>query len=148
MLGAASATRTITNDDVAVPLTPSSYKGATQDGNYVFFTVTANRTLTGFRINDLTNTCSGGGEITGGVDWSDATLSIADDGSFQARGKLDGLASLGRHRVDRLVGEVHRPLRYSDVRDWNGDREQRAEVQGTPHYSCSSGLKSWSAKLQ
>src|SRR5437764_831677 len=31
-------TETIKNDDTAVPLTAGSYKGATQNGNYVFFT--------------------------------------------------------------------------------------------------------------
>jgi Calx-beta domain len=48
-----TATATIANDDTAVPVTPGSYQGATQNGNFVVFTLMANRTITGFRVNDL-----------------------------------------------------------------------------------------------
>ena len=42
------------------PVTAGSYKGATQNGNFVFFTMSADRTFTGFRVNDLPAACNGG----------------------------------------------------------------------------------------
>jgi Calx-beta domain/RTX calcium-binding nonapeptide repeat (4 copies) len=147
VLGTASATGTIANDDVAVPITPGSYKGATQDGNYVFFTVTPNRTVTGFRINDLTNTCSGGGEITGGVDWSDSTFPIREDGSFQAEGSWSGSQVSGDTEWTGWSANVGG--RFDSPTSMTGTVIENNELnyKGT-HYSCSSGQKAWSAKLQ
>jgi Calx-beta domain/RTX calcium-binding nonapeptide repeat (4 copies) len=147
VLGTAAATGTITNDDVAVPATPGSYKGATQDGNYVFFTVTPNRTVTGFRINDLTNTCSGGGEITGGVDWSESTFAIREDGSFQAEGSWSGSAVSGDTEWTGWSAKV--TGRFDSPTSMTGTVIENNELnyKGT-HYSCSSGQKAWSAKLQ
>src|SRR5262249_46252602 len=119
----------------------------TQDGNYVFFTVTPNRTITGFRINDLTNTCNGGGEITGGVDWSDSTFPIREDGSFQAEGSWAGAEGSGGVGFTAWSAKVGG--RFDTPTSMTGTVIENNELKykGTP-YSCSSGQKAWSAKLQ
>ena len=55
------------------PVTPGQYQGQTQNGNFVFFTVTPSRTVTGMRINDLPDQCNGGLSISGGDDFGDST---------------------------------------------------------------------------
>jgi len=85
-----TATGTITNDDVAAAIAPGTYKGATQEGNFVFFTVLTDRTVTGFRVNDVAESCQPGGRITGGVDWGKSVFPILTDGSFTAQGSWSG----------------------------------------------------------
>ena len=65
------------------PLTPGSYKGATQDGNSVFFTVTGDRRMTDWRVNDLTEQCNAGYELPGAVSLgAQNSIQIGDDGHF------------------------------------------------------------------
>ena len=54
------------------PVTPGQYQGQTQNGNFVFLTVTPSRTVTGMRINDLPEQCNGGLSLTGGDDFGDS----------------------------------------------------------------------------
>src|SRR5262249_6045384 len=60
----------------ASPVTAGSWKGATQNGNYVFFTVTPGRTVTAFRVNDLPDPCAEGPILTGGEDFGNSTFTI------------------------------------------------------------------------
>jgi hypothetical protein len=66
-----------------VAVTPGSFKGATSVGNYVFFDVTVDRYVTGFRVNDFRMTCDGPLVLGGGLP-SDALpkMLIKSDGSF------------------------------------------------------------------
>src|SRR5579862_109903 len=61
-----------------------SWQGATQEGNYVYFTVTPTATITQFRTNSLTETCNGDLDLSGGVSWGAQEWSIAGDGSVTA----------------------------------------------------------------
>lgn len=141
-----TAVGTITNDDTAVPVTVGSYKGATQNGNYVFFTVTGARTVTGFRINSLPETCSPYGEVTGSVDWTKNTFSIRTDGSFRATGSWTG---------SDVDGDVVWTARSAEL---NGKIEggsasgtvivkDELTYKGT-HMTCSSGIVTWTATVQ
>jgi hypothetical protein len=85
-----TGTGTITNDDVAAPATPGSYKGATQEGNFVFFTVGGDRSVSGFRVNDISEDCGGGEELNGGVSFNGLILPIATDGSWLAQNTWTG----------------------------------------------------------
>jgi hypothetical protein len=68
-----------------VAVTPGSYKGATSVGNYVFFDVTSDRSVAGFRVNDFRRVCDGALYIYGGLDLGAASrLRIQADGSFSA----------------------------------------------------------------
>ena len=106
------ATGRITNDDSGMPVTPGSYKGATQNGNYVFFTVLADRTLRRFRVNDLPQRC-GGVRTTGGEDLGDSVYRINANGAFS--GKTTWTGSVVENDVEwtrrdtRLTGTFNSP---------------------------------------
>ena len=95
-LARAAATGTINNDDTAVPIAPGSYKGTTQNGSFVFFTVTATRTITDFRANDLSEICDPGGiRLIGGSDFGTSAFAINADGRFSAEGTWSGSDTQG-----------------------------------------------------
>jgi len=141
-----TATGTITNDDTAVPVTPGAYKGATQEGNYVFLTVLPNRTVTGFRVNDLPETCDGPLRITGGVDWSDSTFSIREDGSFIATGTWTGSNVQGDAEWTKWDAKLTGVFNGTTVTGTITVSDE-LNYKGT-HYRCSTGEKKWSATLQ
>ncbi len=145
-LGKATATGRITNDDTAVPVTAGEYKGATQNGNYVFFTVTPNRTVTQFRVNDLPETCSPYGRITGGSNFGSSTFTIRADGSFSAVGNWSGSDKQGDVEWTGWSAEVKGQFNGSSV---TGTITEKNELnyKGT-HITCTSGLISWTASLQ
>jgi hypothetical protein len=129
------------------PVTPGPYQGQTQNGNFVFLTVTGSRTFTGFRINDLPESCNGGLSITGGSDFGDSVMRIADDGSFSAEGRWDG--SDVRGDVEWKHWDVKIAGRFSSATSLSGTIIENYVLtyQGT-QYSCSSGQISWSATLR
>lgn len=65
--------------------TAGSWQGATQEGNYVYFTVTPDGSITLFRTNSLTENCNGDLYLTGGVDWGTQSFQIGDDGTLAAQ---------------------------------------------------------------
>ena len=143
-----SATATITNDDTASAVTPGSYKGTTQNGSFVFFTVTPDRAITAFRANDLPEACDPGGlRLTGGSDFGDSVFHIDSAGRFQAEGRWDGSEVVGdaewTHWDATVSGSFASPTSVS------GTVVERLELnyKGT-HYRCSSGQISWSATRQ
>lgn len=129
------------------PVTPGSYQGATQNGNFVFLTVSANRTLTGMRVNDLPAECDGGGSLTGGEDFGDNTFTIRDDGTFQAEGTWDGSTVQGdiewTHWDGRIAG------RFDSATSVTGTivMTYGLKYKGTA-LKCSSGEITWSATLR
>ena len=141
-----TATGTITNDDTAPPVVPGAYKGATQDGNFVFLTVTPDRRLTGFRVNDLPENCNGPFLLRGGVDWSENTFSIRSDGSFSAQGQWTGSVVNGDLEFTgwsaMLVGTFTGTTVSGTVATADDVR-----YQGSP-YHCATGVVRWSATLQ
>ena len=142
-----SATGTITNDDTAVPLTPGAYKGATQNGDFVFFTVLANRTLTGFRINDVKENCSPPDiYLYGVIDWTDDTWTIGADGRFTAEGSWTGSEKQDDVEWTNWYAKVTGLFSGTTV---NGTLiiSDELNYDGT-HYRCSTGEKTWTATLQ
>jgi hemolysin type calcium-binding protein len=129
------------------PVTPGSYQGQTQNGNFVFLTVLGNRTVTGFRINDLPETCNGGLSLTGGDDFGDSVFRVQDDGSFAAQGRWDGSQVSGdaewTHWDVRISG------RFDSATSVTGTivENQELNYRGT-HYACSSGEIRWTATLR
>src|SRR5262249_60904812 len=142
-----TATATIKNDDTAVPITAGSYKGATQNGNYVFFTLTSDRTVTGFRVNDLPESCDPSGEITGGIDFGKDVFHIGPAGQLLAEGSWTG---------SNVQGDVEWTSFYAKI---TGVFGTPTSISGTiiekdelnykgQHYRCSSREITWSATLQ
>lgn len=142
-----TATGTITNDDTAVPVTAGSYKGATQNGNYVFFTLLPSRAITGFRINDLPCDCDPGGRLTGGENFGDSVFPIRADGTFDAEDEWSGSVAQGgiewKYVYVKITGAFSSPTSVA------GTIIVKYELnyQGT-HFRCSSGEVRWSAELQ
>jgi len=131
----------------ASPVTAGSYQGQTQNGNFVFLTVTGNRTFTGFRINDLPAPCDVGGTLTGGEDFGDSVFSIRDDGSFDAVGNWDGSQVSGdiefTHWDGRVAGRFDTATTVSGTIIMN----YGFKYQGSP-IRCSSNVISWTATLK
>jgi hypothetical protein len=146
-LAKASATATIRNDDTAVSVTPGSYKGQTQNGNYVFFTLTGDRKITGFRVNDLTETCDPGGRITGGIDFGTNVFNVGTDGRVLAEGSWTGSDVHGDIEWTSFYAKITGV--FTTPTSIGGTIIERDELnyQGR-HYRCSSGEITWSATRQ
>jgi hypothetical protein len=142
----ATATGTITNDDVAVQVTPGAYKGATQEGNFVFFTVLSDRTVTGFRANDISEGCDPGGTVGGSVSWGTSTFPIGNDGSFTAQGSWSGSDVQGDVEWTSETWKV--TGRFTSATSLTGTIALNDELnyKGT-HYRCASSV-TWSATYQ
>jgi hypothetical protein len=139
------ATATIANDDTAVPVAAGSYQGATQNGNYVFFTLQANRTITGYRVNDLPGTCSPRSlRIIGGIDYGSSVFSITADGRISVERSWSGSETVGdaewTKTASKITGFFDNPTTVSGTLLWTGE----LNFKGT-HYTCSSGEIRWSA---
>jgi hypothetical protein len=145
-LGRGAATGTITNDDTAVPVTPGEYKGATRIGNYVFFTVLPSRAVTRFRVNDLPQRC-GGVRTSGGEDLGGSVYAINKNGRFSGTTSWTGSVVDDdvewTRRDTKLVGTFSSPTAASGTISVT----TQMNYQGR-HYTCSSGVVSWSATLQ
>jgi hypothetical protein len=141
-----TAIGTITNDDTASPVTAGSYQGATQEGNYVFFTVTPNRTITEFRSNSLTENCADGYYLQGSVTWGSQQFAIGSDGAFVAAYSWSGSETSGGVEYTAETWQI--TGRFPTASTINGTIALTDELnyQGA-HYSCS-GSVTFSATLQ
>jgi hypothetical protein len=141
-----TATGTISNDDVASPVSSGSYQGATQEANYVFFSVNGSRMVTGFRVNSLTENCNGNAYLKGSVDWGDQAFPIAVDGTFDAEYSWSGSETVGDTEYTAETWKI--TGRFSTATTENGTISIADEInyQGT-HYSCS-GSVTYSATFQ
>ena len=147
-IGQGSATATINNDDTAVPVTAGSYKGTTQNGNYVFFTVTGNRTITDFRANDLPETCDPGGlRLTGGSDFGTSSFRIDEGGVFSAEGTWSGSDPQGDVEWTNWSAKVTGS--FGNATSVSGTITEKLELNYKgQHFRCSSGEIRWSATRQ
>jgi len=141
-IGSGTATGTIRNDDTSVPVTVGTYKGLLE-GNFVFFDVNADRTLSGFRSNYIREDCNGNLYIHGTVSWGSSHRPIAADGTFAFGGTSNG--TVGGNPAtftDAVTGRF-------DGTNVTGTYTASSEFdyQGT-HYRCTSGTKTWTAALQ
>jgi hypothetical protein len=124
-------------------VTVGSYRGLLE-GNFVFFQVTSDRAVTGFRSNYIREDCNGGVYIYGTVDWGSSRFPIGNDGSFSASAQGTGTVDdLPATFTDEITG------RFDGSNNVTGTYKASAEFdyQGT-HYSCTSGIKTWTASLQ
>jgi len=129
------------------PVTPGSYQGQTQNGNFVFLTVSADRTFTGLRVNDLPAPCDGGGSLSGGEDFGDSRFQVRDDGTFEAQGTWDGSIVQGDvefvHWDGRIAGRFDNATTVSGTIVMNyGLKYQGSTLR------CSSGEIRWTATLR
>jgi hypothetical protein len=144
----ATATGAITNDDTAVPVTPGAYKGATQEGNYIFFTVLSNRMLTGIRANAFAETCEPAGlTIRGSINTGTRTYVLGNDGRFTISGSWAGSEKDGdaewTNETFSFAGLFATPTSA------NGTITIGHELNyDGVHYRCSSGSVTWSATFQ
>jgi hypothetical protein len=126
----------------AAPVTAGSYKGLLE-GNFVFFEVGADRTISGFRSNYIREDCDQGGYVYGTVDWGPRKYPIADDGTFRFGGTATGtVAGSPATFVDEVSGRF-------DGTNVTGTVTMSSEfdLDGT-HYKCSSGARTYTASLQ
>jgi Calx-beta domain len=143
-----TGTVTITNDDTAVAVTPGSYKGSTQNRNYVFFTVTGDRAITDFRANDLSETCDPGGlRLTGGSDFGTSLFPIDDGGGFSAEGTWSGSEQQGdtewTYWYAKVIGS------FDNAASVSGTINEKYELNYKgQHFKCTSGEIRWSATRQ
>ena len=145
-LGRSVATGTITNDDTAATVTPGEYKGATQIGNYVFFTVLPSRAVTRFRVNDLPQRC-GGVRTSGAEDLGESVYAITKNGKFSGttswKGSVVDDDIEWTQRDTKLVGTFSSPSAATGTISVVTQMNYQAR-----HYTCRSGVVAWSASLQ
>ena len=129
------------------PVTPGSYQGQTQNGNFVFLTVLPDRTFTGMRINDLPAQCDGGGYLPGGEDFGSSIFRIRDDGSFDAQGTWDGSIVSGDVELTHWDGRVAGRFDSATAVSGTVVMNYGLKYQGQP-LRCSSGEVTWTATLR
>jgi len=126
----------------ASPVTPGQYKGLL-DGNFVFFEITADRMVTGFRSNYIREDCNDNVYIYGTLDWGSSRFPIAADGTFSVSGTgtgtIDGLPASFTDTVTGKVDGTTVTGTVTGTADFTSD--------GT-RYICSSGVKTYTATLQ
>ena len=129
------------------PVTAGQYQGQTQNGNFVYFTVGSDRSITSFRVNDLPDPCQPGGTLTGGEDFGKSTFYVGNDGTFAAQGTWDGSQVNGDFELTHWDGKISG--RFDTATNVSGSilMDYQFNYQGT-HYTCSSGTISWSATKQ
>jgi hypothetical protein len=142
-----TATGTITNDDTAAPVTAGSYKGQTQNGNYVFFTVTSGRAVTDLRINALPCMCQPPARLDGAPDFGDATISIGVDTRFSAEDTWSGSDKVGDMEWTYVYVKITGHFDTATSATGTIVITMELNYEGT-HYRCSSGEVTWSATLQ
>jgi hypothetical protein len=141
-IASGTATGTIRNDDTSVPVTVGTYKGLLE-GNFIFFDVNSDRTVSGFRSNYIREDCNGNLYIYGTVSWGSSHRPIAADGTFAFGGTSNG--TVGGNPATFTNAVTGR----FDGTNATGTYTASAEFdyQGT-HYRCTSGTKPWTAALQ
>jgi RTX calcium-binding nonapeptide repeat (4 copies) len=124
------------------PVTPGSYQGLL-DGNFVFFQILADRTITGFRSNYLREDCNDNLYIYGTLEWGASRFRIAADGTFSASGSGTGTVDdKPATFTDAVTGKIEGTTVTGTV---VGTAE--FDLDGT-HYKCSSGVRTYTATLQ
>ena len=125
----------------AAPVDAGSYKGATSTGNYVFFEVTGQRTVRGFRVNDFRLTCDGDLYVYGPFGNVTYELAVDDAGAFRLDYSGDSKFQDGTptHVTIRVAGTVTGSSAtgtayVAEEFDYEGRR-----------YHCATEVQNWSA---
>ena len=133
--------------DPTVGVAVGSYRGQTQTGNFVFFSVSQSRSVNGWRVNDIRRTCNGGSYIYGSVDLGPSSaIQIDASGRFTLQASYDTSIRWDNGDVTpakaffRLVGLVQGSAASGTVLStFEFDRGGR--------YTCSNGDETWTANL-
>jgi hypothetical protein len=123
-------------------VTSGSYRGATSVGNYVFFDVTPNRTVRGFRVNDFRLVCDGALTLYGPLDvGANYEVPIDSTGRFRIEYAGGGTASDGTpYKYDiRVAGLVQGVGASGTAYLWN-----EVTYDGRV-YRCATEQQTWSA---
>ena len=123
------------------PVTPGSYQGLL-DGNFIFFEVLPDRTITNFRSNYIKEDCDQGGYVYGTVNWGSTRYPISSDGSFAFSARSEGTvddapATFSDEVTGRFDGTTV-------TGTYMGSSE--FDYEGT-HFKCTSGARTWTASL-
>jgi hypothetical protein len=128
-------------------VTAGSYQGQTQNGNYVYLTVTSDRTITGWRGNSLPLNCNPPATLYGAPDFGTDTYPIGADGSFVAQYNFDGSDVEGditiTHADAKITGQFTTSTTVTGTIVFN----LGLDYQGT-HFTCGSGTITWTATKQ
>ena len=129
----------------AAPVTDGAYKGATQEGNFVFFTV-SNRSVSEFRLNDVAESCVGTIYLYGAISGPLASPLIGGDGTFDSSESWTGSQTNGN--VEYTAWADHVTGRFDTTTTMSGTIEIKEELNtGGTHYHCSSKV-TYTASLQ
>ena len=139
-------TTTTTTTTPVSPVTPGAYKGATQDGNFVFFAVTGNRQIMDWRTNDLTEQCNAGYYIPGTVSLqgTGALIQIDDSGHFDYVD--DFTETLSDGSPDKVHFEIAGDVSGTSVAG-TVVLTQEFDYNGL-HLTCASPVTHWTTTLQ
>jgi hypothetical protein len=139
-----SATGTVKNDDTQVPVTTGSWKGSTPTGDYMYFEVNADRTMSYFRLNDIRENCNPGGYFEGTLAFRpDIKWPIAADGTSGSAATWTGTD---------VEGDITFTYEaYKVVAHFNGSSatgtfrlQDNFTYQGTS-FTCDTGDVAWTA---
>lgn len=125
----------------SAPVTPGSYQGVL-DGNFIFFEVLPDRTITNFRSNYIKEDCDQGGYVYGTVSWGSTRYPISADGSFAFSGRSQGTVDDSPATFDDAVTGRFDGTTVTGT--YTGSSE--FDFEGT-HYRCTSGARPWTASL-
>jgi S1-C subfamily serine protease len=140
--GCSSAADNNETDTVPPPVdvTAGSYRGTTQNGDFVFFDVRPDRTVSGFRINDMREDCDGPLYVFGPVNFGTAARPIQRDGSFSY--EYDGPGTVGGSPAIyhiRVVGGIRASAASGTaLLSTEFDHEGR-------RWRCTTGTRTWTA---
>jgi len=138
-LGTSVAIGTITNDDTAAPVSAGSWQGDTQEGNHVFFNVSSDRKISGFRTNSLTENCTGSTYVQGTVDWGTQAFPIADDATFSADYSWTGSQTVNGIEYTAETWKLTGTFATATTISGTIALTDELNYQGT-HYSCAGSV--------
>lgn len=125
----------------ATPVDAGSWKGATSTGNYVYFDVTPQRTVRGFRVNDFRLSCDGDVIVYGPFGDVSYELDIDSTGSFRLdyNGDSKFVDGTPTKLTIKVTGSVHGSnasgtAYVADEFDFDGH-----------HYRCATEVQTWTA---
>jgi hypothetical protein len=127
--------------DPIVEVIAGSYRGQTQNGDFVFFDVLPDRTIRGFRANDMREECDGPLYVYGPVNFGQTPRPIGVDGGFAYQ--YDGPGTISGQPAEyhiRVAGKIRGSSAsgtalFTTSFDYEGRR-----------WNCSTGEKTWSAE--
>lgn len=135
-VSAGSATGTIHTHNIP---SVGNWQGATQEGNYVYFTVNSDGSVTLFRSNSLTENCNGGSSyLQGSVDWGTQAFQIGSDGTLAADYSGSGPPSDNGVQYTAETWKIAGTFTATTISGTISLADE-LDYQGT-HYSCSGSV--------